>query len=388
MAEDKNNNLLKTPEKGAPLSIKDGLNNAIIAFLKSALENNLFDAVLIPVKVPSNDSYAWVLTEDTEFLDRANALSPVMPVQGAKALSSITKHGMAQRKIAAVMRPCEIRASIELKKLDQINTENITLISMDCSGVLPLKDYLNDAEKGEDIFANTVKNDDIAPMRPVCQTCVHFSLTAPDVHIATIGMDGNTAMVIAASEKGEKLIEEIGMEATEDTTKWKKEVDKLKKERVAARESANANIKDESGGIEKFPAAFSKCISCHNCMRVCPVCYCRRCYFESEVIDMLPEQYLEKAKQKGSIKLSPNVLLFHLGRMSHMTTSCVSCGCCEDACPVGIPVAEIFSAVAADSQALFEYIPGINADEPLPMRIFIKEKELSEVENICRDPLA
>ena len=38
----------------------------------------------------------------------------------------------------------------------------------------------------------------------------------------------------------------------------------------------------------------------------------------------------------------PEPLLFQLGRMSHMSLSCVSCGMCEDACPVDIPVGRIF----------------------------------------------
>ena len=70
-----------------------------------------------------------------------------------------------------------------------------------------------------------------------------------------------------------------------------------------------------------------------------------------------------------------------------MTMSCVSCGSCEDACPVDIPVAQLFSAVAEDSQLLFEYSPGMDINEPLPLRVFRKEKELNDIERICTDPL-
>jgi formate dehydrogenase subunit beta len=65
--------------------------------------------------------------------------------------------------------------------------------------------------------------------------------------------------------------------------------------------------------------------------------------------------------------------------MMHMTLYCVSCGACEDACPMSIPVAQIYSMVGQDTQDLFEYIPGKDPQELRPLTTFI-ETELSEVE--------
>jgi len=387
MATNPKDQISNAPKKGARFLISDGLDTAVTDFLKKGLKASLFDAVLLPAKVPAGDSYAWVLTENEELIEGLNVLPPVMPVQGGKALSSLTKHGMAERKIAMVMRPCEVRAAIELIKLKQIESDNIFLISIDCPGVLPLKDYLEDSKKGESTFEEAVKSGNKDVMRPVCQTCVYFSMTAPDLHIATFGMNGDAALIIPASGKGEELLESAGMKVDDDTAGWITEVEKLTEQGMKARVEAHKRIKAETGGIENLAKTLDKCIACHNCMRVCPVCYCRRCYFDSGAIEYSSEQYLNRAKQKGSIKFSPDVLLFHIGRMSHMTTSCVSCGNCEDACPVSIPVAQLFSFVADDAQAAFDYVSGRNVDEPLPLRIFIKEEELSEIERICKDPL-
>ena len=81
----------------------------------------------------------------------------------------------------------------------------------------------------------------------------------------------------------------------------------------------------------------------------------------------------------GGLRLPPETLLFHIGRMLHMSLSCVSCGACEDACPTSIPVAQVFSLVADRNQKAFEYIPGRSLDEPLPLRVY-EEKEFGEVE--------
>jgi len=63
-----------------------------------------------------------------------------------------------------------------------------------------------------------------------------------------------------------------------------------------------------------------------------------------------------------------------------MSVSCVSCGSCEDACPMSIPVAQIFSMTADETQGIFDYVAGRNIDEPIPLKTY-EEDELHEVED-------
>ena len=76
--------------------------------------------------------------------------------------------------------------------------------------------------------------------------------------------------------------------------------------------------------------------------------------------------------------MPPNTIFFQLGRLAHVSVSCVGCGMCTDVCPVDIPVSTIFSKVGASVQTLFDYLPGRDVTEELPLRTF-EEEELTQV---------
>lgn len=375
----------KEPPAKAGLFKAKNISDAIRDFAVKGLESGFYDAVLLPIRVPAGDSFAWILTDKPDVARNATIITPIMPVQGGRTLSSVTKHGESFGRILAIMRPCEIRAGIELFKLNQLASENILTMSYDCPGAMPVEKYLKDPTKGDEAFARASAKKDNAPMKPVCQNCIAFSLTSPDIHIASEGL--TDPLIVPVSEKGEKLLGKFGIEMTEETSRWAKTIAKKVDKNESERKRRNLELKAQFGGMEGIARAFDKCIECHNCMRVCPVCYCRRCYFESESTILRSEQFLRRSQKKGAMRFSPDTLIFQIGRMSHMTTSCVSCGMCEDACPVGIPVAQLFSLIADETQPAFDYVAGRNRDEELPFRLFIAEKELPEIEAICADPL-
>ncbi len=66
-----------------------------------------------------------------------------------------------------------------------------------------------------------------------------------------------------------------------------------------------------------------------------------------------------------------------------MTLSCVSCGVCSDACPVNIPVAKLFSYVAAQTQEAFDYCSGESLGDTLPMKEY-KLDEMGELTTLVK----
>ena len=366
--------------KGAVIPAKSGIRKTIIDLLEKAVDKGVFDAVIIPMKVPAGDSFAYVLVKDKTLLKDGYPLPPTMFVQGGKMLSSVTRLGEGKIRIAAIMRPCETRAAIELAKLGQTNLKNITLISIDCPGVLPTSDFLKDPEKNIKIFDEAVKNWDDKKMRPVCQICDKSSMVSGDIHIGTLGAKKDACFIISNSKKGNDFADKLGINLKDNIDSWQTKAKNISEEKSKKRKKAHKELKAKVGGIDNLVETFIQCINCHNCMRVCPVCICRLCYFDSDNVKHPAEDYLSRAESKGSMRFLPDTTLFQMGRMMHMSISCVSCGACEDACPMSIPVAQIFSMIADETQSLFDYVSGRSLEEPIPL-VAYKEDELTEMED-------
>ena len=93
-------------KKAAAITIKSSIRNTIIDLFEKAINKGVFDAIIIPMETPAKDSFVYVLVKDKNLIKDSNPLPPVMFVQGAKALSSVTRLGEGHLKIAAIMRPC------------------------------------------------------------------------------------------------------------------------------------------------------------------------------------------------------------------------------------------------------------------------------------------
>ena len=361
--------------EGVPLE-ELNLSEAMIQFLRGAMMGGALDAVLLPLKVPAGDSFSYVLLKDPDLLEKGEPLPPIISVPGGSAISSITRRGEVKMRIGAVMRPCEARATVELSKLGQVDPTNLVLISMDCPGALPLVDYIRSPKDGDLSFEKAVKEGDMDPMRPICKICVSSTAVAGDLHLAVLE---DQLMMISNSDAGDAIFKEMDLNPDISTAKWAAFSGKLIDHRKEIRDNHLRELESRIGGLDNLLGAFDFCINCHNCMRVCPVCYCRLCYFDSRRMKHSSDDYLSQAEMKGSLRLPPDMMLFHIGRMTHMSLTCVSCGACEDACPASIPVAQIFSLVADRTQATFDYSPGRSPEEPLPLVVY-REEELHEVD--------
>ena len=359
---------------------------ALQGFLRGLLEDESLGGVLVPVHLFGKSMPMPTLVTDPEQLSGADPLAPAFPMNSAKLLSRLTR-GQSGECIAAVLRPCEIRAFVELVKLNQGSLDDVVIVGIDCMGAYDNTDYktfLGDRDSFEATLAfhgstggggvSEVEGVDIAP---ACKSCEFPAPTNADIVIGLAGAKLSEAIpVIADSARGEALVGRLNL--PDMTADGRKDMlDDLVKTRTEHRDAMIEETKARTGTLTDLSEYLAGCVNCYNCRVACPVCYCKECVFNTDVFEHKPWQYMGWAKLKGSLKLPTDTIFYHLTRMSHMSMACVGCGQCSNACPNGIPVMELFRTVAARTQKSFDYVPGRSLDESPPLSVF-KEDEFQD----------
>lgn len=374
--------------KTAGIDVKDrDLLGALREFLKSILQSGGVDAILAPWRLPMKSMVMPTLIADPERLDRADPLSPAFPMNAAKIVGRLTRKASGGG-IAAVMRPCEIRAFIELVKLNQGRVEDLVIIGIDCLGAYRNRDYFNwvgeDVEEASKKFIAGVLSGDGASMdgvdlAPACRVCETPTPEGADIAVGLYGVDmAGPIPVEARTDKGEELLSKLGLPGAEEPPARKKAVDDLKARRAASRDDMFEETRGVVDNLEKLTSYVANCVNCYNCRVACPVCYCRECVFVTDVFDHEPSQYLRWADHKGAVKMPTDTVFYHITRLAHMSTACVGCGQCSNACPNDIPVMELFRTVAWKTQRAFDYEAGRSLEEKPPLTEF-REEEFEEV---------
>jgi formate dehydrogenase subunit beta len=355
---------------------------AIRQFLADLLAKKLVDALLVPLELPSSDSVVPTIVSRPEQIQMANPLAPVMPVNAARLVSRITMITSSPERLGVVLRPCELRALVELVKLKQASLENLLLIGVDCFGTYSVNEYAKLAEENASPAGNFLdgvregKEDPL--LRQACQICEYPVPLGADLTIGLVGADLDSGiLLVAGTPEGEKVIQGLGLEEVKAEAR-EPAIAKLVAERAKKREERLKQTQGEVRGLDKLMAALATCINCHNCKTACPLCYCKECFFDSPVFEFEAEKYLGWAKRKGALRMPSDTLLFHLTRLNHMVISCVGCGLCTEACPNDIPVADVFRLVGHEVQKAFDYVPGRSLDDELPLTTF-REDELTDI---------
>jgi formate dehydrogenase subunit beta len=348
------------------------------------------DAILVPKRHPRSAMVMPTLVSDPDQLTGMDPLAPAYAINGAKVVSKLTRKSSGHR-LAVLLRPCEIRAFIELVKLNQGAVEEIVIIGSDCLGAMNNRAYLKFAGddpisttqafyKGRLQNSTTIAEEEL--LAPACCACDQPLALGADVAVLLYGVNVKQQLILQAqSDKGHQFLKQLAyppIEVPDTRDQW---IEELTQKRIQYRDHLFEKTRESIDSLEKMSAYLAACVNCYNCRVACPVCYCRECVFVTDVFEHEPFQYLNWTRRKGAVKLPTDTLFYHLTRLTHMSTACVGCGQCSNACPNDIAVMELFRTIAHQTQAAFDYSAGADINQKPPLTEF-KEVEFEDMVGI------
>jgi formate dehydrogenase subunit beta len=274
-------------------------------------------------------------------------------------------------------------------KLKQGSMDDLVLIGIDCLGAYSNVNYPRFAgEEGPAATLNFYKNifsgkgtacEDF-DISPACKSCEYPVAEIADLQIGILGVDIYDHFLLKAkTQRGKELIDKLeNLSEVREPEDRRQALDTILADRKAYRDQMFRETSEATSDLNKLTAYLANCVNCYNCRVACPVCYCKECVFVTDVFDHEPVQYLRWARRKGILKMPTDTVFYHLTRLAHMSTACIGCGQCSNACPNNIPVMEIFRTIAGYTQKAFGYEAGRSLDDEPPLSTF-REAEYSEV---------
>jgi formate dehydrogenase subunit beta len=295
-------------------------------------------------------------------LDQVNPFRPLMQTNAACLLPDILSH-YPDCRIGALLRPCEMRALIEMAKHTSLKLDNLVTISVDCLGTLPADEYQWRLERIQQGMPSEERPDDLAQealkfarqggiipyrYRSACQVCPSPAAKNADININILGLPVRQKILVSVSEGAKAPTIQPGCfpdaEFDEELVHQHQHI----LARMLERHTRQMERLFHSLGslfpvdVEALISHLESCGDCHSCMDVCPIC------------SVHPPQ----RDRHG-----------HYDRSSVMQwlISCAGCGMCEQACPKDLPTAAIFAAIRRQLGQLWGYEPGKSITEPLPL---------------------
>jgi len=290
-------------------------------------EKSNLESILLPLN-GNADTTGPTIINAPEQIQMFNPFTPVMPINAAEIVPELVSSG---KRVAAVLRPCEIRTLKGMIERKRLTTKNLLTISVDCLGTLPIDEFewrakRKGSPKGLAQEAlQFARQGGIVPYRyrAACQICESPGAMYADMNIGVLGLPVRKYLMIEIRNKELEtlFVDEEFLEEPTLISQRQCVISRLAERGKETRQRIfNGLVGVLPADIDSLVEPLQGCDGCRICLDNCPIC--TRDYPHQDAIgEYKREEVIE------------------------WLVSCSECGICEQSCPKHLPLTIIFAHI-------------------------------------------
>jgi formate dehydrogenase subunit beta len=259
-------------------------------------------------------------------------------------------------RIGVLLRPCEMRALIEMSKHASFPLKGVLTIAVDCLGTMPPEDYMWRAERrgsSGSLDKTTLKfarqgGIQAYRYRAACQFCSAPNARGADINFGVIGLPVRQTIAFSVPDpvlQDRLKIDEWGDgQLPRDLLEQRaRTLAKMLQRHLRTYERVIHSLGDLlPDDVDDLVRQIEACGDCQACMQACPICS----------VDF-PRPGEEQRYLRQDVM--------------RWLVSCDGCGMCEQACPRAKPLTAIFTDIRDELAEALGYSPGMYWDQVLPV---------------------
>jgi len=324
---------------------------AIQGFIQTVWKQAGLDQVL----ASANGNGTPRLLKDPASISEVNPFRPLMRENISRHIPEMLNR-YPGTKLGVLLRPCEMRALVEISKRKPFSREQMMTICFDCLGTYPLDEYEWRVRKKDqpgglaDETLRFARQGGILAYRyrAACQICASPGAQSADLNFHVLGLPVRQVILIEVNDDGTaetlNFAESTNGIAEQALIDQHRHLLTKQEERHAQTMERVLNTLDEllPKNIEDLIAQLDNCGDCQRCMSICPICSAE-----------FPRRDADGHYNPISIR--------------RWLVSCAGCGMCEQVCMANLPLGVIFGTIRKKLDEELAYTPGRDWNDPLPL---------------------